>query len=365
MASFSYTTIGILEQKFPSMVVALPADRKVPKSLSEEIKLFIPRGYDVYVKIYEKMNQILDESDCPPFVHILKSDQSAYGAQEEIVNALLMDDQANYYSVSDALFKLKKMLADSIECWANRFNEYLDQRRSLCNSKQEQVPPQPDIRSNSQSEESGNSNAQEKDGKIAGATDKKKLLTLIKEIFPSDKSMQYILQSPILPSEHYCLPTGELPVIVNDQDFSSIISYALVTEDYRQYINATVCEDQYSRAYDSQTSLSDDKEADKEKKKPQNNFIDIQFRDSNFGIGITNFSCRVYFPREFDDMRTTFLRSGSNGDFGTKSSRCMFARSLCKSIRWDARGGKSGSKFSKTIGECRQYNNILFPAFTR
>lgn len=31
--------------------------------------------------------------------------------------------------------------------------------------------------------------------------------------------------------------------------------------------------------------------------------------------------------------------------------RKMFARSLCQSVVWEARGGKSGSKFSKTIDD--------------
>lgn len=36
---------------------------------------------------------------------------------------------------------------------------------------------------------------------------------------------------------------------------------------------------------------------------------------------------------------------------GANSIRHLFARSLSKSVRWQAQGGKSGSKFSKTMDD--------------
>lgn len=49
--------------------------------------------------------------------------------------------------------------------------------------------------------------------------------------------------------------------------------------------------------------------------------------------------------------------NGPGGDANETSQevmetvRKMFARSLSKSVRWEARGGKSGSKFSKTVDD--------------
>lgn len=34
-----------------------------------------------------------------------------------------------------------------------------------------------------------------------------------------------------------------------------------------------------------------------------------------------------------------------------EETRIALARSLCRSVQWEARGGKSGSKFSKTLGK--------------
>lgn len=356
IASFSYCDIKIWELNFPSMIVPLASNKRMSKSIADDIKMFIPRGYDVYVKIYEKLTQLPVESECSiisSFAQTLKDDQSAYGAQEEILNALLLDEQEDCFIIADALFELKKILADSIDSWAQRFNEYLSQRRSICNTKQEQSESsQSETKMNHQTEDTSATN------------DKKKILTIIKDIFPSDKSIQYILQSPIPPNEHYCLPVGELPIIVCDEDLSSIISYTLVSDDYKQFIAAVGEESQSRKMCDSQ-SESEDKDSEKDRKKQHHNFVDIMFRDTNFGTGTTQFTCRIYFPREFEDMRTSFLQRVGNtkqeNEEDPKSChlRCQFARSLSKSVRWDARGGKSGSKFSKTTGEHECYIFLL------
>lgn len=83
----------------------------------------------------------------------------------------------------------------------------------------------------------------------------------------------------------------------------------------------------------------------------------------------TSFTCKVFFAKEFDSLRNTFLKtpsidgklvSSKSDDItkntkkmeeGTNSIRHLFARSLSKSVRWQAQGGKSGSKFSKTMDD--------------
>lgn len=135
--------------------------------------------------------------------------------------------------------------------------------------------------------------------------------------------------------------------MVCDQDLSSIIAYSLVSSEYKQIIiNA---EDQnLRRTYDSPNESDD-----KDKKNKPLHYTDISFRDAT-----TQFTCRIYFPNEFDEIRSSFLAINEKysdylvGKFNSKSDllRSLFARSLSKSVRWDARGGKSGSKFSKTLG---------------
>lgn len=112
----------------------------------------------------------------------------------------------------------------------------------------------------------------------------------------------------------------------------------------------------------------------------------------------TTFTCKTYFAREFDTLRASLVSTTGNVHASSSSSgsppnreankdgpnesqhttplhggrnvpqtsaaatsatsaadyadeaRALFARSLCRSAQWEARGGKSGSKFCKTMG---------------
>jgi len=130
--------------------------------------------------------------------------------------------------------------------------------------------------------------------------------------------------------------------------------------------------------------------------------ITLAFQDQS-----CQFQCKIYFAREFDAMRSKSLkppkldkslyrrlekskmreelrisqsRTGSEMELVRKPSdvggprnteeesnleedaRIALARSLCKSVQWEARGGKSGSRFCKTLGkissELNMYSNI-------
>lgn len=53
--------------------------------------------------------------------------------------------------------------------------------------------------------------------------------------------------------------------------------------------------------------------------------------------------CRVYFAYDFERLRELVLPQDN--------PRISLARSLSRTTNWQARGGKSGSKFSKTLGK--------------
>lgn len=193
-------------------------------------------------------------------------------------------------------------------------------------------------------------------------------------------------------------------------------------------------------------SNNNNNEEERIKNKANNSHLEITFQDNH-----TNYSCRIYFAREFDEMRRktlkppkfqncpmslykdieqsrrkvwdewkipgkpsnnvsgegdlnfhqrfndndddddeksddvldddnnddTILRNdeypgeggGGHGreDPGTlndsiEENRNYFARSLSNSVQWEAKGGKSGSRFCKTLGECFQsfiFSNYL------
>lgn len=76
-------------------------------------------------------------------------------------------------------------------------------------------------------------------------------------------------------------------------------------------------------------------EKNEDSKKIKNSHIEVQFQDSN-----CNFFCRVYMADKFSELRSLVLPIGEEG----------YIRSLSRSVPWNARGGKSGSNFSKTAG---------------
>lgn len=243
----------------------------------------------------------------------------------------------------------------------------------------------------------------ERDAKSSTSSDKKSMKTIFREFLPSEKPVQP-LPSPIPAGENYSLPIGTVPIMVHDQDFSSVIAYSLASIDYKRKLDSLSCSTDIQRKAgdasatdneDNASSSTGTKESDKEKKsKVSQSHIEMSFQDSITG---TQFTCKVYFARDFDLMRCKVLsltesldeneknpyyrkhaNSESGRDFDRKSSnnnlnmsdekcdenqrkesdkvRAAFIRSLSKSIRWEARGGKSGSKFCKTMGELNEKN---------
>lgn len=71
--------------------------------------------------------------------------------------------------------------------------------------------------------------------------DKKTIKKMLNQLLPSSNPV-VLLQSPFPSTEHYTLPLGSFPIIVNDQDLSSIVAYSLTCQDYKRALaslNAT------------------------------------------------------------------------------------------------------------------------------
>lgn len=146
-------------------------------------------------------------------------------------------------------------------------------------------------------------------------------------------------------------------------------------------------------------NITNTTEEERSKSKTNTSHVDLTFHDNG-----TQFTCKIYFAKEFDLMRVKTLkppntekslykeleqkkkreelkvcqsRSGPEMELvhkptsdinhptqtdATKLNRnvlqteiekcrnCL-ARSLCSSVQWEARGGKSGSRFCKTLGK--------------
>lgn len=166
------------------------------------------------------------------------------------------------------------------------------------------------------------------------------------------------------------------------------------------------------------SATSNNNEEERSKSKTSNSHIEISFHDNN-----TQFTCKMYFAKEFDQMRARTIKppkldkslyreieqskkreelkvsqskngpeielvrkpsdagqsNPTTGEFkwekfrdnsagnnnkednsreqldATEECRYYFARSLCSSVQWEAKGGKSGSRFCKTSGNYRNY----------
>ena len=59
-----------------------------------------------------------------------------------------------------------------------------------------------------------------------------------------------------------------------------------------------------------------------------------------FESGGLTITCTILYPEQFDALRRTFDCEKS------------MIESLARCVKWNASGGKSGSAFLKTLGEC-------------
>ncbi|XP_023294210.2 putative 1-phosphatidylinositol 3-phosphate 5-kinase isoform X2 [Lucilia cuprina] len=282
---------------------------------------------------------------------------------------------------------------------------------------------------------------------VPPSSDKKTIKKMLTQLLPSTGPVN-LLQSPFSNLEHYTLPLGAFPMVVHDHDFSSIIAYCLTSQEYKRILSVLATQQNAAdttsissnsgvnvnpsphvkrksqESYDaddgkenntpppSAATSNNNQEEERSKTKTSNSHIEISFQDNN-----TQFTCKMYFAREFDQMRARTIKapkldkslyreieqskkreelkvsqskngpeielvrkpsdagqintiasdykwenysSNSNNNASNKDDnsrgqvdateecRYYFARSLCSSVQWEAKGGKSGSRFCKT-----------------
>lgn len=404
--------------------------------ITDELKNLTTKGYDVYVKIYDKLALLATDDENPKMTELkafLNRDQLKFRACVEIVQTTLTDPNSNFYDVNDALLWVKKSLAETIDTWGLKLNEitiHTQQQIQASTSKKQEshhidsgqicTEELNDIEDMNE-DESSVKNIEKPDSDACGSEtisiekspsvadsvlqskeepmisdkskeniDKKSILQIISQLIPSNTNHHCTISSPLPNNEYHNLPTGLFPLLVCDQDLSSIIAYTLISPDYLKEV------DSISSGYISDSNNSpnlkrksqdmneDEKDLsnnEKEKKSKQSTYVTIQFNDPSSS---TQFSCRIYFPKEFDNLRFNFLcppkpelkscridsdvvekletdhkssdsvqnqRGSERVNQDIDSIRRAFVRSLNRSLKWNARGGKSGSNFSKTVDD--------------
>lgn len=139
VTSFSYTPIEVWEISLPSLKIMLKIhipNEAIPSP--DDIKSFAGRGYDIFVVIYDRLAQLFtsDVGTDSPLMNSLKltlnNDQLAFREKAGAVQGLLSEPSASAYEIDDAIFIMKKTLADFIELWTQRLAEAAVQFRALC-----------------------------------------------------------------------------------------------------------------------------------------------------------------------------------------------------------------------------------------
>ncbi|XP_037956790.1 putative 1-phosphatidylinositol 3-phosphate 5-kinase [Teleopsis dalmanni] len=488
-AKFQYTSIEAWEIGLPALLMNVTYPRNFDhfKTL-EEIKGFSMKGHEIYTRIHERIADLAIDDENSPLVAIFKTelskDQFKFKQQVEIVQTLLTDPKANAHDINDSLLMSKRILAESIDLWDPRLQEITIAQKSA--TKQQNIdastictedlrpnqldisPTIPDVSippteigceklsqlgDNNDADNNTNQSSVDKKNLVdqlaisTASSDKKTIKQILSQLLPSVPHASN-LESPFTSQEHYVLPLGAFPILVHEQDLSSVIAYSLTSSDYLRLINNSnglIYENNDSEAniatggncgtgnqsspntkrksqesgsvyiyqerdenvkenipkvHNSHTNSNSSSHCnDEERKNPKHNSeIDITFQEHN-----TQFSCKIYFPREFDllraktfkvpklekslykeleqskkreELKVSQSRSGPEIELVRKPSdackslntnpnkddkfllqtevelsRNAFARSLCSSVQWEARGGKSGSKFCKTLDD--------------
>lgn len=290
-AKFQYTPIETWEIILPTLVNDLhPPHTYNRYEVLEEVKNFSMRGHDIYTRIHERIADLVtaDDSSCLSLVvnslkNALNKDHLLFKQHIEIIQTILTEEKATYYDINDALLMTKRILAESIERWEPRLHECAQKLNTkqqnhdtttnlslqqqidagmICNEEilnadtcdlSAITPPPPveeqqissvEVHTANEKSMNNNNNLEGQYLSLAmvpppatSSGDKKTIKKMLNQLLPSSNPVVY-LQSPFPQTEHYTLPLGSFPIIINDQDLSSIIAYSLTCKDYKNALGS-------------------------------------------------------------------------------------------------------------------------------
>jgi hypothetical protein len=134
------------------------------------------------------------------------------------------------------------------------------------------------------------------------------------------------------------------PVVVREDEPSSLVAFALASTTYRRQLKTLV-----GSIFQDKTNL-DQSDMEKLLKRGQGTHMKIQFED---GIIMT---CELFFSEQFDALRRCC---------GIRDQ--LYIQSLSRCTKWESMGGKSGSSFYRTLDKrfiLKQLSKPELDAFT-
>ncbi|GAA6009969.1 hypothetical protein JCM11491_005808 [Sporobolomyces phaffii] len=134
------------------------------------------------------------------------------------------------------------------------------------------------------------------------------------------------LQYPLLPTEHLF---SDNPILLRDDEPSSIIAFALSSKIYYQSVEATKLDPAAARTRDDPGPTIEDT-----LRRPDEASLRIATEDASLSA-----SCKIFFAEHFEALRR---QCGCEKQFVESLSRCY---------KWDSAGGKSKADFMKTLDD--------------
>lgn len=162
------------------------------------------------------------------------------------------------------------------------------------------------------------------------------------------------LEYPLNATDHIF---ADSDIIVREDEPSSLIAFALGSEDYRAKLRSIICSDETPDDAKSQTkpqtlrSDPDNAEAEQSLLRPTGKHLKYQFAE-----GSAKMLCKVFYAEQFDALR---IKCGVSERIVESLSRCM---------KWDSKGGKTKSVFLKTLDDrfvLKSLSQIEAQAFLR
>jgi len=162
------------------------------------------------------------------------------------------------------------------------------------------------------------------------------------------------LEYPLNATDHIF---ADSDIIVREDEPSSLIAFALGSEDYRAKLRSIISSDETPNGTDRQTrpqnleSAFDHTEAEQSLLRPTGKHLKYQFAE-----GSAKMLCKIFYAEQFDALR---IKCGVSERIVESLSRCM---------KWDSKGGKTKSVFLKTLDDrfvLKSLSQIEAQAFLR
>ncbi|XP_060534616.1 1-phosphatidylinositol 3-phosphate 5-kinase [Cylas formicarius] len=334
VASFKYTSVATWEIRLPRLRIGLargPVTR-ARESLAEEARALARKAHDRFAAVHERLSSVCVEEADGHLVQAVVKEQMQFKRRVEDVVALLGAEEAEPEAAwaacgetARALAAAKLSLLETVDAW----NVTLQEGRKR-DKEQGSPVASPD-------EGDG-------DADVAAKNILEKLLAPAANAGP--------IAAPFGPQEHYWDAAGA----VFEAELSSIVAHALATPDYKKALEELTSKSPSPAT--KRKNLADKTDEEKasgllgflrgkeggsdgeaepatpdDARKSRNAHVEVHFQD-----GASKFSCTAYLADKFAALRSALVPSGEDG----------YVRSLSRSMRWNVRGGKSGSTFAKT-----------------